>query len=204
MTTGLTELNANNLTMGNLPIARFNSGENASATTFWSGTGGPTGFGAWLPVSASGAVVGPGSSLDNQIVLFDGTTGSVIKGATGTGFVYATDGVYSIAELDQIGVWSILTNGDTVTPEIVFDSLRGRDQHVYGGGMSTLSTCISRDIRANQPAASAVPVGSLFGVTDEGQHHRTVERGHLGQLLPHSRRRCHRAGLEHGQRHCPV
>jgi len=68
-------------------------------------------------------VIGPASSLNNQIVLFNGTTGKLIKGATGTGFVFATNGVYSVvSDISQVGYWSELTNGDPVSPELVFDS----------------------------------------------------------------------------------
>ena len=69
----------------------------------------------------TGDVIGPASSFDNQIVLFDGTSGHLIKGATGTGFVFATNGVYSVvADISTVGYWSELTNGDPVTPELVF------------------------------------------------------------------------------------
>lgn len=43
-----------------------------------------------------GDVVGPSSSVDSEIVLFDLTTGKLIKRATGSGLVKATSGVYSV------------------------------------------------------------------------------------------------------------
>jgi hypothetical protein len=46
--------------------------------------------------SVSG-VTGPGSAVDSQIALFNGTTGSVIKAATISGIVLATSGVLSAA-----------------------------------------------------------------------------------------------------------
>lgn len=39
-------------------------------------------------------VTGPASSIDSEIVLFDGATGKLVKRATGTGIVKATSGVY--------------------------------------------------------------------------------------------------------------
>jgi hypothetical protein len=45
--------------------------------------------------SGLGDVVGPSSSVDGEIVLFDATTGKLIKRATGTGYAKATSGVYS-------------------------------------------------------------------------------------------------------------
>lgn len=42
-----------------------------------------------------GDVVGPSSSVASEFALFDGTTGKLIKRATGSGFVKATSGVYS-------------------------------------------------------------------------------------------------------------
>ena len=73
--------------------------------------------------TTAGDVFGPSSSLNDQIVLFSGTSGKVIKGATGTGFVFATNGVYSVTgNLSQVGKWSELTNSDPVSPELVFDS----------------------------------------------------------------------------------
>lgn len=74
-------------------------------------------------IIAAGDVVGPSSSLNNQIVLFSGTTGKLIKGATGTGFVFATNGVYSVvSDISQVGYWSELTNGDPISPELIFTS----------------------------------------------------------------------------------
>jgi hypothetical protein len=45
--------------------------------------------------SGSGDVLGAASSVDGEIVLFDSTTGKLLKSATGTGWVKATSGVYS-------------------------------------------------------------------------------------------------------------
>ncbi|MCA1841465.1 MAG: hypothetical protein LC723_14270 [Actinobacteria bacterium] len=54
----------------------------------------------WEPASAgSGDVVGPGSSVDGEIVLFDGTTGKLIRAAVGSGVVHATSGVYSTSDV---------------------------------------------------------------------------------------------------------
>lgn len=55
--------------------------------------------GAWVAVGtgAGGDVVGPASSVDGEIALFDGTTGKLIKSATTTGIVKATSGVISAA-----------------------------------------------------------------------------------------------------------
>lgn len=49
--------------------------------------------------AGSGDVVGPAASVDGEIVLFDSTTGKLVKRATGTGVVKATSGVYSAASL---------------------------------------------------------------------------------------------------------
>jgi hypothetical protein len=39
-------------------------------------------------------LVGPGVSQNDQVALFDGTSGSQLKGAQGTGYVAVTGGVY--------------------------------------------------------------------------------------------------------------
>lgn len=55
--------------------------------------------------SGSGDVTGPGSSVDSEIVLFNSTTGALLKRATGTGFVRAASGVYSASKLKRtVGV----------------------------------------------------------------------------------------------------
>lgn len=64
---------------------------------------GPKAGGAWgsivgqmLPAT-SGDVVGPAASIDSEIVLFNSTTGKLIKRATLSGLVMATSGVASAA-----------------------------------------------------------------------------------------------------------
>jgi hypothetical protein len=50
-----------------------------------------------ITIAATGDVVGPSLSVDNELVLFDSTTGKLIKRATLTGLVKATSGVASAA-----------------------------------------------------------------------------------------------------------
>ncbi len=50
--------------------------------------------------SGSGDVVGPAASVDGELVLFNSTTGKLIKRATGTGVVHATSGVYGTAAVN--------------------------------------------------------------------------------------------------------
>ena len=47
--------------------------------------------------SLGGDVDGPASATDNQIALFDSTTGKLIKGATTTGLLKASSGVIAAA-----------------------------------------------------------------------------------------------------------
>jgi hypothetical protein len=59
---------------------------------------------AWQSYSSgggSGDVVGPSSSIASELVLFDGTTGKLVKRATGTGVVRAASGVYSASKLKR-------------------------------------------------------------------------------------------------------
>lgn len=55
-------------------------------------------------ISLAGDVIGPSSSIDSELVLFDGTTGKLVKSATTTGLLKSTSGVISaaIANTDYI------------------------------------------------------------------------------------------------------
>jgi hypothetical protein len=70
----------------------------AGTATYVLATGGAGADPSWAPPSG-GAVTGPGVSVDSEIVLFNGTSGGIIKRATGTGVVHATAGVFSVAQV---------------------------------------------------------------------------------------------------------
>ncbi len=78
---------------GNLPVGNLGSGSGATSSTFWRGDG------TWAAPAGGGNVNGPGSSTDNAIVRFDGTSGTIIQNTVGasitdsgqatfTGYVY--------------------------------------------------------------------------------------------------------------------
>lgn len=80
--------------VGNLPVSGAVTGEviaviDTVSLYMWDGA-------TWqLIVDGTADVHGPASSVDNQLVLFNGTTGKVIKAATGTGYVKGASGVAS-------------------------------------------------------------------------------------------------------------
>jgi len=81
---------------GNLPVANLGGGGGAGPTTFWRGDGTwavPAGTGG----GGSGDVTGPAAAIDSEIALFGGTTGKIIKRATGSGLAKLTAGVLGIA-----------------------------------------------------------------------------------------------------------
>ena len=59
----------------NLPINRLNAGTGATGSTWWCGDG------TWKQPTGAGDVVGPAIAVDNDIALFSGATGKVIKSA---------------------------------------------------------------------------------------------------------------------------
>ena len=89
-----------------------------SATTGVTLAAGATALLAWngsdfelINKDAGGDVVGPNSSVDDEIALFSGTSGKVIKRATATGILKAASGVIAAATAgtDYAGVSNIQT-----------------------------------------------------------------------------------------------
>lgn len=63
--------------------------------------------------------------------------------------------------------WSVLTNGDPVSPELIFAGGDVIMTHIPQGVM-LLEQVLLRGTRAGQPAANAVAPGTLYSVSDEG------------------------------------
>lgn len=93
VTTG-EELSLSDSTVNNFSLTKHGFAPKGTSTTgrFLRGNG------TWeAPSGGSGDVVGPAASVDNEIAIFSGTTGKVIKRATITGIVKTTSGVIGTA-----------------------------------------------------------------------------------------------------------
>jgi hypothetical protein len=109
-----------------------------------------------------GAVVGPASSTDNYLVLFNGATGKLIKagtGAPGTA-AYAATGDFATA-----------AQGTLATNAIPKGTITAADQIVYGTGASTpaaltvgASTFVGRKAAGGLSAMSVAEASTLLGL----------------------------------------
>lgn len=85
------------------PGSFYTNTSGGSGTTCYEKQSG-TGNTGWVAIASggggSGDVVGPASSVDGEIVLFNSTTGKLIKRATGTGPVKVTSGVFSTGNIN--------------------------------------------------------------------------------------------------------
>lgn len=142
---------------GNLPVANLNSGTGAAATTWWRGDG------TWATPAGGGDVVGPSSSVDGEIALYNATTGKIIKRASVTGTPYLTSGVLSAGKLTltQPATGSTLTIADgktlTASNTVTLTATDGSTLAIGGGG--TLGT-------AAYTAATAYATATQGGKAD--------------------------------------
>lgn len=71
-----------------------------------------------IVAAKSGDVYGPAASIDNEIALYSGTTGKLIKRATATGILKATSGVLGVAvsgtDIKTVNGVSLLGSGNVV------------------------------------------------------------------------------------------
>lgn len=109
---------------------------------------------------ASGTVTGPGSTVDSEVVLFSGTTGSIVKRATGSGLAKLVSGVLGVAAAGSDyynpgGTDVAITDGGTGVSTLPTGLLKGA-----GTGAITAATA---GVEYLAPAGDG---GALTGITE--------------------------------------
>ena len=137
----------------NLPVSRLNGGTGAGAATAWFGDG------TWKTPTGTGDVAGPAASVTDEIVLYSGTTGKVIKRATGTGIVNVTNGVYqtpiSAQGLSPAG--TVVDYAGTTEPAgWLFCDGRQVSQATYAGLYSAIGTSFNKTLYPRMVADKSI------------------------------------------------
>jgi hypothetical protein len=127
--------------------------------SFSAGTLSATGAGG------SGDVVGPSSATDNQIALFDSTTGKLIKAASTTGLLKASSGV--IAAATSGTDYAAATTG-TNAQLLANDGSGGFSNVTVGSGLSLSSGTLSATGSGSGTVTSVDVSGGTTGLTTSG------------------------------------
>lgn len=114
---------------------------------------------AWqLIVDGTADVHGPASSVNNELVLFNGTTGKDIKSATGTGYVKATSGVASF----QAVPIPVADGGTNSTAAL------NNNRVMQSSGGAVVEAAAITASRALASDANGIPVASATTATELG------------------------------------
>lgn len=115
-----------------------------------------------VQTNIDGAVVGPASTSDNFLVLFNGTTGKLIKAGTGAP---------GTAAYSNTGDFATAAQGTLATNAIPKGTLTAADQILYATGASTpaalavgASTFVGRKATGNLAAMSVAEASTLLGL----------------------------------------
>lgn len=113
--------------------------------------------GTWSSTGGGGDVVGPASSVASEVALFDGTTGKLLKRATGTGLAKLTAGV-----LSAVSTWATSTLTGTASRLAGFDG-SGNPTDVATGatGLALLDDATAPAARATIGATTPFLPGAV-------------------------------------------
>jgi hypothetical protein len=119
---------------------------------------------AAIPGGGTGDVSGPASSIDSEVALFDGTTGKLIKRATGTGVAHITSGVLSASAVvltsEVSGTLPIANGGTNSNTALSGSSIMISDgSKVVQGAAGTTSTVLHGNA-AGAPTYGSVALAS--------------------------------------------
>jgi hypothetical protein len=109
---------------------------------------------AWVKIlNASGTVIGPASAVDSQVVLFNGTTGKLLKASTDNGVAKLTSGVLSASSILNADVSASAAIVDTKLATI---STAGKvsNSATTATNANTASAIVARDASGNFSAGT--------------------------------------------------
>lgn len=163
--TGAASLTLNNVLLGNGTSAvQFVAPGSSGNVLTSNGT-------TWSSAAPSGGTVtGPGTTVDSEIVLFNGTTGNVLKRATGTGVAHVTSGVLSASNVllgsEVTGTLPIANAGTNSVTALSGSSIMISNGSAIVQGAAGTTTTVLHGNAAGAPTYGAVSLtADVSGIT---------------------------------------